>query len=254
MRRSLIVPVITLLALAAGCSSSKSVGSSGSVDTTVAGTDTSVEGTDTASSTTVAETTTTAAETTTTEPTPVPLVLRGDGIGAYNLGDEGQPVIDGLIAQLGAPATDETLDYPVADGLGQYTTADGELGFVAPVGRSVCWSSGFCAEFGGATAASTSFTGWSYREDTTGALHSTSGVTVGTRWSDVPAITVFEGGCYSVGGGEVDGIRLTLQSDGVPFSSFDDSGNYVTNVPPREQVTVTWMEAGETPVFLYGDC
>ena len=242
---------LTLLALAASCSSSKAVGS-GDVTTTssvVGDATTTLEG----PTTTVTEATTTIETTTTTEPVTVPLVLRGDGIGAYNLGDEGQPVLDGLIAQLGAPASDDTIEYPVADGLGQYTTSDGEMGFVAPVGRTVCWSVGFCAELGGATDASTSFTGWSYRDDTTGALYSTSGVTIGTRGNEAP-ITIFEGGCYSSGGGEIDGIRLTLQSDGVPFSSFDDSGNYIANVPPPEDVSVVWMEAGENPVFLYGDC
>lgn len=249
--RLMFVGLTALVALAAGCSSSKAVSSGDTTTTsTLAGeASTTVDG----STTTVADTTTTL-ETTTTEPAPAPLVLRSDGIGAHNLGDDGQPVIDGLIAQLGAPATDVTVEYPVADGLGAYTTADGEMGYVAPVGRSVCWSIGFCAELGGATGASMSFTGWTYREDSTGALRSTSGVTIGTRGNEAPTMTIFEGGCYSVGGGEVDGIRLTLQSDGVPFSSFDDSGNYIANVPPAEQVLVTWMETGENPVFLYGDC
>lgn len=251
--RLTLVGLLSLVALTAGCSSSKAVNSGdastsssvsgGTTTTTVAASTTSV----------AASTTTSATTTTTTEPAPVELVLRGDGIGAHNLGDEGQPVIDGLIAQLGAPATDESMEYPVADGLGQYTSTDGEMGFVAPAGRTVCWSIGFCAELGGAAGASMSFTGWSYREDTTGALHSTSGVTVGTRGDEAP-ITIFEGGCYSSGSGEVDGIRLTLQSDGVPFSSFDDSGNYISNMPPPADVTVVWMEAGENPVFLYGDC
>lgn len=248
--RLTLVGLTALVALTAGCSSSKAVNSGDASTTSSAGGEvsTTVDG----STTTVAETTTTL-ETTTTEPAPVPLVLRGDGIGAHTLGDDGQPVIDGLIAQLGAPATDDTVEYPVADGLGQYTTADGEMGFVAPVGRTVCWAVGFCAELGGATGGSMSFTGWSYREDTSGALYSTSGVTIGTRGNEAP-ITIFEGGCYSSGSGEVDGIRLTLQSGGVPFSSFDDAGNYLSNIPPAEDVTVVWMEAGENPVFLYGDC
>lgn len=249
-----LVGLTALVALAAGCSSSKAVGSGGTTTSTSLG-GASTTTLDVASTAVAAESTTSlAATTTTTEPAPVPLVLRGDGLGAYDLGDEGQPVIDGLISQLGTPASDATVEYPVADGLGDYTTPDGEMGYVAPVGRTVCWSIGFCAELGGATAASMSFTGWSYREDATGALSSASGVTIGTRWSDVPAITAYEGGCYSTGSGEVDTIRLTLQSDGEPFSSFDDAGNYISNLPPPEDVTVVWMEAGENPQFLYGDC
>lgn len=253
MRRTLLVPVLAMLAVAAGCSSSKSVGTTGSTETPSSESG-AVTSSTAAPTSTTAETTTTAAETTTTTAAPAPLVLRGDGIGAFSLGDDSTTALDGLIAQLGAPDSDTTVDYPVADGLGQYTTDDGEMGYVAPVGRSVCWRIGFCAEFGGATAASTSFTGWSYRDDTSGALESTSGVTIGTRWSDAPAIHVEEGGCYSVGGGDVDGIRLTLQSDGEPFGSFDESGSYIANLPPPAQVTVIWMEAGENPQFLYGDC
>jgi len=182
------------------------------------------------------------------------LVLRGDGIGKFALGSEVAVVIDGLSAQLGKIVTDETTAYPTADGLGQYQTNDGEFGFVAPVGRSVCWSVTLCAEFGGASGAAMSFTGWSYRADPTHALLSVSGVTLDMRLSDAPAIHADEGGCYSVGSGTIDGIRLTLQSSGEPFGSFDESGNYVINVPDPADVTVTWMEAGEVPVFLYGDC
>lgn len=252
MRRHLIIPVIALLALAA-CSSSKSVSSGVTIDSSVATSDTTPASDDSTTSTAVASTTTTA-ETTTTVPALEPLVLRSDGIGPFRLGDLGEEVANGLIARLGASASDVMVEYPVADGIGRYTTVDGEMGFVAPLGRSVCWANGLCAEFGGVTVVSTSFTGWTYRDDDTGSLLSSSGVTVGTRWSDAPAINAEPGGCYSVGGGDVDGIRLTLSSDGVPFSSFDDLGNYVANLPPPAQVTVIWMETGENPQFLYGDC
>lgn len=257
--------LVALVALAgitvAGCSSSKTL-ESGETNTpstaaeTTAAPETTLPGGAAATSTAPAVTTTTgpAATTTTTTAATAPLVLREAGIGPYSLGDEVAVVIDGVSAQLGAPVSDDTASYPVADGLGQYTTEDGETGYVAPMGRSVCWSVQFCAEFGGAAAASMSFTGWSYREDTTAALRSPSGVTLLTRWSDVPAINVDEGGCYSVGSGSIDGIRLTLQSEGEPFGSFDDMGNYVVGVPAPADVTVVWMETGEVPVFLYGDC
>ena len=181
-------------------------------------------------------------------------MLRSDGVGSFALGGEVKAVVDGISAQLGGSTLDETTAYPSADGLGQYQTTDGSFGFVAPVGRSVCWSVQFCAEFGGATGASMSFTGWSYRADPTHALHSPTGITLDMRLSDAPKIHVDEGGCYSVGSGEVDGIRLTLESSGEPFGSFDASGNYVSNVPNPADVTVTWMETGEVPVSLYGDC
>jgi hypothetical protein len=149
---------------------------------------------------------------------------------------------------------DEPVDYAVADGLGQYSTVDGELGFVSPRGRSVCWSIGFCGEFGGDTTGTMSFMGWSYSEDPTAVLQSTSGAMLGMRWSELPSLHAEAGGCYSIGSGGIDGIRLTLQSAGEPFGSFDDAGNYITNVPDPAAVTIISMETGDVPVFLYGDC
>lgn len=259
MRRRIAtsLALAAIVASVAACSSSHRVGSASSTvaTSTTTAIESTVPGTDAAAST-VAPTSTssTSTSTSTTTPAPEPLVLRSDGVGAFALGAEVADVVDGISAQLGHTVTDETRTYPTADGLGQYQTADGEFGFVAPVGRSVCWSVQLCAEFGGATAAAMSFAGWSYRADPTHALHSPSGVTLDMRLSDAPTIHADEGGCYSVGSGEVDGIRLTLQSSGEPFGSFDESGNYVSNLPNAADVTVTWMEAGEVPVFLYGDC
>ncbi len=257
--------VLAMASMATACSDT-TTGSGATTDNAAADSSTSVSGitsstasavpgTEGASSTVASSSTSsTSTSTTTSTPAPAPLVLRGNGIGQFVLGSEVAVVVDGLSAQLGKIVTDETTAYPTADGLGQYQTTDGEFGFVAPVGRSVCWSVQLCAEFGGASGAAMSFTGWSYRADPTHALRSASGVTLDMRLSDAPAIRADEGGCYSVGSGNVDGIRLTLQSAGEPFGSFDESGNYVVNVPDPADITVTWMEAGEVPVFLYGDC
>ncbi|MGB8859772.1 MAG: hypothetical protein WCC60_10980, partial [Ilumatobacteraceae bacterium] len=206
------------------------------------------------SPTTSTSTSTTSLATTSTQSEPAAFVLRSDGLGSFDLGSDAADVIDGLGVQLGGPATDETTDYPAADGLGQYTTADGETGFGAPVGRTVCWMMNLCVHFGGASAASLSLTGWTYSNDQFGTLRSAAGVTIGTRWSDVPSIHVEPGGCYSVGSGDVDGIRVTLESSGEPFGSFDAAGNYVATLPAAADVTVIAMEAGSVPVFLYGDC
>ena len=67
-------------------------------------------------------------------------------------------------------------------------------------------------------------------------------------------MNVHPGGCYTIGSGDIDGIDLTVQSDEVEFGSFDDLGNYVEAVPPADQVTVVFMEAGENPISLLGDC
>jgi len=246
----------TALVVMAACSDSKTVGSA---TTVAAATSTSVAETasTTGATTVVAEATTSTSSTPVTSTTvaaAVELLLSDSGIGPFSLGDGAQPVIDGISLQLGAPTRDESVDYPVADGHGAYTTTDGDIGFVAPMGRTVCWSINLCGEFGGGNAASMSFTGWTYTNDPSAALSSQSGGTVGALWSDLPALDVDEGGCYSVGSGSIDGIRVVLESTGDPFSSFDDSGNYVVNSPDPADVRVTWLEAGTSPIFLHGDC
>ncbi len=252
---------LALLVAATACSSSKSLqGAATPASTESAGTATTTSAAiaDTVPEPTAITTTselpsTTGSTTTSTLPID-PAVLRADGIGRFTLGDESGGVVDGLRAVLGAPVSDTYAEYPVAGGLGEYTTVEGETGFVAPMGRTTCWSMNFCAEFGGATHESMSFTGWTYQNDPGATLHTASGVTVRTRLSDAPTIVADEGGCYSAGSGTVEGIRLGLESSGDPFSSFDDAGNYVVGSPSPADVTVTWMETGHVPTFLYGDC
>ncbi|MDO8361421.1 MAG: hypothetical protein Q7V88_00865 [Actinomycetota bacterium] len=246
------------LLLGAACSSSRQVGAPAGTDGADGATSTSGDATTTSvaadASSTSSSAVSTSTSSTTTVPAVPPLELHGNGIGPHRLGDELAGVYDALVAGLGAPASDVSVDYPNADGIGQYTTAEGDTGFVAPHGRSVCWAIGFCAEFGGATAAAMQLTGWVYGGDATGSLRSTSGATIGTRWSNLPAMHVEPGGCYSVGGGDVDGIRLVLESSGVPFGTFNEAGDYVSNLPAAADVTILSMETGEVPVFLYGDC
>ncbi len=259
-RLTSLLTVAVLGALAAGCSDSKQV--EGVVTATDSVVDESTipdDTTDESTTTSAADDTTTTTAVTTTVPATtvapeVELVLESDGIGPHTLGDEAGAVVDGLIDQLGDPATDITTEYPSNTGLGEYQNTAGDTGFVAPVGRSVCWSFGFCAEFGGAAIGSMSFTGWTYRDDTAETLRSTSGATIGSSWADIAAMVVEPGGCYSVGSGTVDDIRLTLLSSGTPFSSFDANGNYIANLPAPGEVTISWMEIGEVPIFLYGDC
>jgi hypothetical protein len=38
------------------------------------------------------------------------------------------------------------------------------------------------------------------------------------------------------------------------FGFFDDTGNYVSQVPAPADVWVMAMEAGDIPYFNYGDC
>ena len=240
--------VATVGVLMTACSSSSTSTSSGA--STLAPTTTT---------TTVAATPTTTVPATTspptTVPTPIVLTLRGDGIGPFDLDVAASEVIDAITAQFGPPTSDESREYPAGDGFGGFQDINGEFGFFAQFGRSVCWSIQFCAEFGSNEPTALLFAGWTYGEESGVSLASTSGVTIGTRWSEAPpTMSVSPGGCYSVGNGEVDGILLTLFSEGDPFSSFDDAGNYIEGTPAPEDVTVTFMQAGNLPAFLFGDC
>lgn len=248
---------VAVCGLLAACSESKSVGSATAPIATIPGVlDSSAA---TAPSTEPPPTTTTAASisvavTSTSVAAAEALVLRAGGVGPFDLGSAAEQVVTGISGELGAPTRDDTVDYPVADGQGEYTTAEGDTGFVAPIGRTVCWSANLCVEFGGASVVSMSFTGWTYTNDPLAALSSASGGTIGARWSDLSAMEVAAGGCYSVGSGTIDDIRVTLESSGDLFSSFDDAGNYITAVPSPADVTITRMETGKTPIFLFGDC
>jgi hypothetical protein len=255
MRRPLIASLLPLAVLVA-CSDSKSVGSATTVSTVE--TPATTEG---AAATTAAPATTSAAEVSTTATLPptttvavAELVLGTGGVGPFDLGADATPVIDGLSASLGAPVTDQSADYPMADGLGAYTTASGDMAFVAPKGRTVCWSVNLCADFGGASAGSMSFTGWSYANDPTGTLRTESGATIGSRWSDQPTIELGENSCYSIGYGTLDGIAITLESSGDMFSGFDANGNFVETSPDPADVTIIAIETGKLPVAVYGDC
>ncbi len=242
------------LAVLGACTTSPSVGSATTSTVTDATTTAPADTTSTTDSLAAATTTTTE---TTEAPAPA-LTLRVDGIGAFDLGSPAPDVLGALTAHLGSPDTDEPRFYPAPDGSGGYTTPDGEFGFVQSVGRSVCWLLGFCAEFGGGVAASDAqlqLTGWSYGGDTSGELSTADGITIGTLWSDAPTMTVRPGGCYSQGYGETgDGIRLTLQSNGIPFSEFDSGGNYLEHLPDSADVEVFSMDAGDIPAFLFADC
>ena len=252
MKRNLALQAFAAIAgvaMLAACSSSKT--SSGSGATTSAPTTTAASADTTAADTTATTVATTAPST--TVPAPVVLTLRGDGIGPLDFGAAIADVLDVLSTSFGPASSDESTEYPNDDGFGNFQTPDGEFGFSARFGRTVCWAFEFCSQFGGDTGADF-FTGWTYGEASGTTLSSTSGVTNGSRWSDFPTMVVDAGGCYTVGSGSIDGIQLTLVSDEIAFGSFDDLGNYIEAVPPAEQVSVSYMQTGSVPSFLFGDC
>ncbi|MDO8389929.1 MAG: hypothetical protein Q7V57_05530 [Actinomycetota bacterium] len=236
-----------VLVAVVGCSSTTS-NSGGTPDTSAP--DTSVP--DTATGDTSVSSTT---STSTTIPPVDALLLRSDGVGAHDFGDDVTDVYDDFETLLGFPESDLTDEYPVPSAIaGMYDSVDGEYEFIAPFSRTVCWANTLCMVFGGSSAGALSFTGWRYTDDAAATLSSESGASLGTSWSALPGMTVSEGGCYTVGYGEVDGIQVVLLSIGLQFTEVDSSGNYINNTPDPADVTIMSMETGDLPLSLYGDC
>ena len=107
--------------------------------------------------------------------------------------------------------------------------------------------------FGGPAPDALTFVGW-LQADAPGALGTRTGITVGSRGSDhAGEMVVYEGGCFTTGGGDADGVDLFLISDGTPFLEFV-ADEYVVNTPDLSEVTVLQLSAGEQPFFLFDDC
>ena len=225
----------------------------GSTGTTVVGsTGATVAG---STGTTVAGSGTTAPGTTNAVPkAPEDLTLLADGLGPLRFGADSAAVVSAVDAVLGQPVSDAPAEYPNSVE-GAFHSQDEELEFIKPFGRTVCWLNGLCIEFGGTTAGPYSFVGWYYAATDTDELAAPSGLDVGSTWADFAGVmTVDTGGCFSVGSGASNGVRLTLQSSGTPFVTVDDVGNETPTTPDPADVTVVQMQAGEQVVFLLGDC
>lgn len=180
--------------------------------------------------------------------------LRADGLGSYRFGDTEAAVTSGLAAQMGQPTSTDRFDLSVSAG-GGFETVDSEYGFVQPLAVVYCYQAGLCVTFGGGAPGSLTLTGWSYAATTSPLWSTGAGVTFGSRWSEfLDRITADPGGCYSIGSGATDGVALTLSSSGVPFSLYDENGQYIAQVPPAAEVTVVDLVAGERVQFLLGDC
>ena len=229
--------------------------------TTAAGGATTLAPTTTVRATTTtrpAPTTTTVPATTTTTTIgplrPEALVLRSDGIGPLAFGVADAELVNRLAEALGAPASDELIDYPVPFE-GQFATDEfGDEVFAHPVGRETCYGNGLCAYAGGPSSGALTFVGWSFVGDAPPALVTPSGVTVDSRWADFPTMTVDEGGCYSLGTGSIDGIPLAIESEGALFGEFDEDGNYTPGRPDPADAVVVSLEAGTPPRFPFLDC
>ncbi len=215
------------------------------------------------SSTTTATTRPTPATTTLPGPTttttiaplrPESLVLGSAGIGPVAFGASDTVLVNSVGQALGAPISDELIAYPVPFD-GQFATDEfGDELFAHPLGRETCYPNGLCTYAGGPASGPLAFVGWTFSGDAPPALVTASGVTVESRWADFPTMTVDTGGCYSLGTGSVDGILLTILSEGAPFGEFDDDGNYFPGRPDPADAVVVNLEAGTPPRFSFADC
>ncbi|MBI4885396.1 MAG: hypothetical protein HY826_15225 [Actinobacteria bacterium] len=253
------------VALIASCSSSSgSPVSSSSIPDTAAATTTATTGPAVSTIATTALPTTSPAPTSAVVPStlppttvpPPPLVLREDGLGPFDFGNEPSAVVAAITAQLGSPATDNALNYADAShvGSGYYQSLDGPYYYALPfpVGRTTCWTGEFCAEFGGASTATLTFIGWSYTGPV-GALRSASNLTIAAKWSDFPSMIVYPT-CYTEGGGTHHGIVLILHSAGFEWLTVDGAGNIVQHLPDPAATRVTRMSAGQEPFQPEADC
>ena len=194
-------------------------------------------------------------------PAPAPsradLVLRSNGVGSSDFGLADIDVIPVVTALLGNPVDDRLGEYPTYDD--EYNTyVDFEdTGFLAPFGRTTCYDNQFCLHFGGDTSDDVRFVGWSQNgfDSASAPLVTADGVTIGSRYADhLGVMTVNEGGCFTQGSGEIAGVVLLVSSESVPFSSFDDAGNYVGQTPDPADIVVTSLQAGDEPLYLFADC
>ena len=109
-------------------------------------------------------------------------------------------------------------------------------------------------EFGGASEADLHFMGWSFSGPPL-LLTTSANLTIGSRQSDFPSMTVYPT-CYTTGGGTHTGMTLVVETSisGWQWLVDDGTGNYVPNLPAPDTVRVTFMEAGARPYIPGIDC
>lgn len=234
-------------------------GTESTTPTTPGTTDTSPTTQPTTPPTTAPAPPTTQGSTSTTSTTPPDspddLVLTFDSIGPWKFGDRDVDVVPGLAAILGSPVDDVLTEYPVADE-GSFLDENGELSYVAPFGRTVCFDGELCAQFGAGAPETLILTGWRLSEGASGDLVTDDGVAVGSTWAEhVDVITIDPlDSCFQIGNAEAGGVDVVLLSTGEPFATADDAGEFVAGDPDPAQTTVIELRAGRHPTFVFADC
>lgn len=201
--------------------------------------------------------TTVAITTTSTAPpeSPGDLVLTFDSIGPWRFGDRDVDVVPGLAAILGNPVDDVLAEYPVAE-QGSFLDEAGEQSYVAPFGRTVCFASALCAQFGAGAPETLILTGWRLSEDASTDLTTEDGVAIGSTWADHTDVIVVDplDSCFQVAYADAGGIDVVLLSGTDAFAAPNDAGELVAGDPDPTQVTVIELRAGRHPTFVFADC
>jgi hypothetical protein len=187
---------------------------------------------------------------------PAALALMSTGIGSVAFGTPETEALATFESALGPVSSEIANSYPNDLGDGTYLDEAGVDAFVHRAHRTACFDNALCVVFGGDAPGALEFVGWVQNNQGVDApLATASGITAGSTWADhVDAIEVAEFGCYTVGYGTTEGIRLTLTSVGEPFTSFDDAGNAVATRPDPGDVSVIELAAGDHPFFIGEDC
>lgn len=202
---------------------------------------------------------TTAAPTTAPAPlTAAELVLRADGIGPVSFGSSADEAIAVFTDALGTPALDTSTAYPTESMPGQFATADGDYDFSYPQGRRVCFDNEWCATFGGSTADSLAFVGWSLRAGDPPTLSTADGVTIGSRWADFQQVMTVDEESFGLCRNESLGqtadmlVRVEYRFDAADATA-DPEDPWPATIDPSK-VAVLRLDAGEAEQYTSQDC
>jgi hypothetical protein len=192
--------------------------------------------------------------TTTTVPVPPAPVVDGDtlllsryGVGDHRFGDDADEVISLLSEVFGIPESDTMRRFTESES-GEFVDRNGDYVFIDVLGRETCFVVGLCVESAGEANDEMVFTGWTHR-GVTGALATSEGLGVGSRWSSFrSAMTVEPIGCGMYSTGMFRGIKLEVRSTTDSFTNED-----VVTADP-EDVVVVALSAGDVRTSLHPAC
>ena len=194
---------------------------------------------------------------TTVAPEPLDdLTLIFDGVVPFRFGDRDVDVVPALSAEFGEPVSDAMAEYPTAEE-GVFLDPSGEAAFVAPFGRTVCYTNSFCVFFGAGAPETLILTGWRLSDDTPSDLVTHDGIAAGSVLAEYADIITFDPtlSCGDLAFGAADGIDVYLLSADGPFAVPAAGGDGLEILDPDPAlVTVSEMRAGELPRDIFDDC